>query len=536
MATIRIEIAEAAINRAIALVDPNIQNNLEKQHVFRIQTVLADKSLTKDEKSYAVKKLNKAFDHEKIFYNEGTKRICENCHDECLATLYCEHCIRNYLKENFSNWTSGNNDIDNLIQQCQIKALIPNMIAEWIPYNNLQNIKYLTKGGCSEIYTAMDKCSAQKLENVESANKSWFDEGKSHLHISSKTSHIVQCFGLTQNPFNGNYMIVMNHMNVNLREYLQQNHNKLTWKERIQIINSIIDAVNDIHKESSIHRDLHSGNILFFQNDQRFFISDLGFCGPANKPLDSIYGNLPYIAPEVIVNKKYTFASDIYSIGILMWEISSGQPPFINKHDYDLAIRIINGMRPKTIPDTPLEYKELMEQCWDANPTKRPDIITLLSKIRNIHRWYCQIENEQKIISKITSINNSQLNTRFNVNSSSTNSSFFGNFSASSSNWNISSRVYNFENLPEPKNATKEEQNAYHSIQFDFDLQDGLIIEEISNKRSYFDDDEKDLAYNSNKKVNSNNNGEIQYHHEIGYQYTQRNYATSKMDLNYLLN
>ncbi|CAB4382110.1 unnamed protein product [Rhizophagus irregularis] len=129
----------------------------------------------------------------------------------------------------------------------------------------------------------------------------------------------------------------------------------------------------------------------------------------------------------------------------------------------------------------------------------------------DIYRSYCQNENEQRIISKITSINSSQLNTRFNVNSSSSDSSFFGNFSASSSNWNISSRVYNFENLPEPKNAKKEEQDAYYSIQFDFDLQDGLII------------------------VNLNNNEEIQYH-EIGYQYTQRNYATSKMDLNYLLN
>ncbi|PKC52339.1 hypothetical protein RhiirA1_481741, partial [Rhizophagus irregularis] len=75
----------------------------------------------------------------------------------------------------------------------------------------------------------------------------------------------------------------------------------------------------------------------------------------------------------------------------------------------------------------------------------------------------------------------------------------------------------------------------YHSIQFDFDLQDGLIIEEKSNKKSYFDDDEKDLAYYSNKKVNLNNNEEIRYH-ETGYQYMQRNYATSKMDLNYLLN
>src|SRR5438034_4953816 len=65
-----------------------------------------------------------------------------------------EHCIRNYLKAKFSNWTSGNNDVDNLIQQCQIETVLPSQIVEWIPYNNLRNIKYLTKGGCSEIYTA----------------------------------------------------------------------------------------------------------------------------------------------------------------------------------------------------------------------------------------------------------------------------------------------------------------------------------------------------------------------------------------------
>src|SRR5215213_3772405 len=151
-------------------------------------------------------------------------------------------------------------------------------------------------------------------------------------------------------------------------------------KERIQITVNIIFSLVSIHQENAIHRDLHSGNVLFSQINQSFDISDLGFCGPADKPLNSIYGNLPYIAPEVIVGKETTFASDIYSIGMLMWEISSGQPPFINKHNYDLAIKIINGMRPKIIPGTPLAYKELMEQCWDADPTKRPDIETLLGK------------------------------------------------------------------------------------------------------------------------------------------------------------
>src|SRR5437016_11921505 len=117
----------------------------------------------------------------------------------------------------------------------------------------------------------------------------------------------------------------------------------------------IVYSLSRIHQKNEIHRDLHSGNILFGQTTQRFDISDLGFCGPADKPLNSVYGNLPYIAPEVIVRKETTFASDIYSIGMIMWEISSGQPPFSNYyHDYDLAIKIVNGMRPKVVIGTPL--------------------------------------------------------------------------------------------------------------------------------------------------------------------------------------
>src|SRR5215469_14109657 len=107
------------------------------------------------------------------------------------------------------------------------------------------------------------------------------------------------------------------------------------------------------------------------------FISDLGFCGPVDKPSTGIYGNLPYIAPEVINGKEYTFKSDIYSIAMLMLEISSGKPPFINhEHDCNLALNIINGIRPKIESEIPLEYRSLMEQCWDADPLKRPDIVT----------------------------------------------------------------------------------------------------------------------------------------------------------------
>src|SRR5262249_15163313 len=95
------------------------------------------------------------------------------------------------------NWTSGNNDIDDLIQQCQLETIRQDYIVEWIPYNKLQNIEYLTIGGCSEIYTADwndghytewdskekqlkrfggEQVVLKKLENIESANRSWFDE------------------------------------------------------------------------------------------------------------------------------------------------------------------------------------------------------------------------------------------------------------------------------------------------------------------------------------------------------------------------
>ncbi|GET66842.1 kinase-like domain-containing protein [Rhizophagus irregularis DAOM 181602=DAOM 197198] len=537
MTSIRNDIVFTAYNRAYALTDYNIQNTIDKQCEFRKKTVLADKSLTKNEKSYAIKQLNKDSDYYKLLYNEGTKRICENCHDECLATLFCEHCVRNYLKSNFSNWTSGNNDIDNLIQQCQMETIEPDRIVEWIPYNNLQNINYLTKGGCSEIYTASwidgsydewdskekqlkrfgrQKVILKKLENVESANRSWFEEGKSHLSISNKYAQVVECYGLTKNPSNENYMLVISRLDINLREYLQQNHNKLKWKERIQIINVIVDALHQIHRENAIHRDLHSGNILFSQLIQQFRISDFGFCGPADKPLNSIYGNLPYIAPEVIVKMEYSFASDVYSIGMLMWEISSGQPPFINfENDYYLAMNIINGMRPKIVPGTPLEYEELMEQCWDADPTKRPDIDTLGDKIDEMNRLNFQneLKKNKSIIKKLiekTRLSKPKTNTISKI-------SEINNFENNNTSSRLfTSKVYQFKNLPEPKNATEEEQEAFHSKPYsynipynidDFNDKDVSKTSSTSKSSNIIKDDDKKLSeVFENMQINSNNN------------------------------
>ncbi|RIA80243.1 kinase-like domain-containing protein [Glomus cerebriforme] len=469
----------AAFSRAYTLTDYSIHNNLDKRHGFRIQTINNDESLNNDEKKETIRILSKRNDCDKILFNEGKERTCENCQERCLATLYCEHCIRNCLKSKFSNWTSGNNDIDNLIQKCQLETISPNKIIEWIPYENLSNIEYFTKGGISKIYSAdwiggnyskwdpkekqlkrhgTKNVIVKKLENVENANRDWFEEAKSHITISNKWAGVIQCYGLTQDPLNESYMLVMYHMNIDLRNYLQQNHKDLTWKKRIKIVVDIIDALLRIHNEKAIHRDLHSGNILYLEDYDCWYIGDLGFCGPVDKPLGNLYGNLPYIAPEVMNGKECTFASDIYSIAMLMWEISSGQPPFANyKHDYDLAMNIINGMRPKIVSETPFEYKKLMEQCWDDDPLKRPDINTLYDTINKLNKSF--ILNESNCNKMFLSPSD-----LFNPISTSLTTNY-------ASNRLFTSKVYQFENLPEPKNATE----VFHSKPYDFTITSDMI-------------------------------------------------------------
>jgi serine/threonine protein kinase len=92
-------------------------------------------------------------------------------------------------------------------------------------------------------------------------------------------------------------MLAMHRLDINLEKYLRQYYDKLTWKIKIQIIYYIVRALIRIHKENVIHRDLHSRNILYLKETNHWYISDLGLCGPVNKSLKSIYGNLPYVAP-----------------------------------------------------------------------------------------------------------------------------------------------------------------------------------------------------------------------------------------------
>ncbi|RGB39552.1 hypothetical protein C1646_472669 [Rhizophagus diaphanus] len=86
--------------------------------------------------------------------------------------------------------------------------------------------------------------------------------------------------------------------------------------------------------------------------------------------------------PEVYsLNEK----SDVYSIGILLWEISSGRPPFCNElNDLGLAMEILQGLRENPIPDTPEEYIEIYTDCWNIEPDDRPTINQVFDRLKKI--------------------------------------------------------------------------------------------------------------------------------------------------------
>src|SRR5207248_6978822 len=116
----------------------------------------------------------------------------------------------------------------------------------------------------------------------------------------------------------------------------------------IRLLSSSVYQLIHLHELEYVHKDFHSGNILWL--DEVLRVSDFGLSGPANeqKSDGKICGVLPYIAPEVLNGKQYTFSSDIYSFGIIMAEVSSGKPPFHERiHDASLALAICNGLRPE---------------------------------------------------------------------------------------------------------------------------------------------------------------------------------------------
>ena len=210
--------------------------------------------------------------------------------------------------------------------------------------------------------------------------------------------YLNKYYGITQDPITEDFIMIMKYYKLgSLKDYIKKNFYNIKWSEKLKILKHIVEGLDHIHNQSIIHRDFHSGNILY-ENEFDIVISDLGISKSSMDNDDNeIYGVISYMAPEILQRKEYTIASDIYSFGMIMWELITGRMPFWDQNnDIELIIKICKNFRPPIIKNTPKGYIELMQECWNSDPNKRPTAFDIVKKLTNINR--VEEENPTEII------------------------------------------------------------------------------------------------------------------------------------------
>ena len=145
------------VYKAYVELDSNADVNTsdrENAKTYFLQLVEGNKELSEIEKQWCREKFIYFFELNNAMYKRGEPKECDKCQTTRYSDKYCEKCISLHLQSLFNTWTSGNKIIDDFIHRCQKLSSLPKNILEWIPFDQFKNIKKLTEGGFSTIYTA----------------------------------------------------------------------------------------------------------------------------------------------------------------------------------------------------------------------------------------------------------------------------------------------------------------------------------------------------------------------------------------------
>ncbi|MHB9148203.1 MAG: ankyrin repeat-containing serine/threonine-protein kinase [Candidatus Amoebophilus sp.] len=266
-----------------------------------------------------------------------------------------------------------------------------------IPYQALHFQQELGRGGFGIVYKGayQDKLVAVKQLMNQDLSEALIHNFKQEISMMARleSPYVIKFIGACfQAP---HYSLVMDYMpNGDLYHFLQK-PGQIDWQLRYQIATDIGHGVNYLHSHGIIHGDLKSLNILLDKNYQAK-ITDFGLAKiKISSSISTLLGgqkggSLRWMAPELLTAEEEeetsnTKASDVYSYGMVLWELGARQIPYTNKRDPQvLALKLQNKHEPIT-PDTPPSMSALIQWCWQER-TKRPAITEAVETLEKEQR------------------------------------------------------------------------------------------------------------------------------------------------------
>ena len=245
-----------------------------------------------------------------------------------------------------------------------------------------QIIKSIGEGGMANVYlaydTILDRNVAVKVLRGDLATDEKFVRRfqREALSTSSLSNpNIVEVYDVGED--NGEYYIVMEYVEGKHLKNLLKKRGKLTVSEVVDIVLQITNGLSVAHDSYIIHRDIKPQNILILDNGL-IKITDFGIAVAMNATqltqTNSVMGSVHYLPPEQASGKGATLQSDIYSIGILMYELLTGKLPFKGDNAVEIALKHLKEPMPSIrdeIPDIPQSVENIILKATAKNPKNR---------------------------------------------------------------------------------------------------------------------------------------------------------------------
>ncbi|XP_072956740.1 uncharacterized protein [Typha angustifolia] len=211
--------------------------------------------------------------------------------------------------------------------------------------------------------------------------------------ILSKLHHpnVVAFYGVVQDGPGGTLATVTEFMvNGSLRHVLLRKDKYLDRRKRLIIAMDAAFGMEYLHSKNIVHFDLKCDNLLVNLKDQTRPICKVGDFGLSKIKRNTLVsggvrGTLPWMAPELLNggSNKVSEKVDVFSFGIVMWEILTGEEPYANMHYGAIIGGIVNNtLRPPVPSSCDLEWRRLMEQCWAPDPVRRPSFTEVAGRLR----------------------------------------------------------------------------------------------------------------------------------------------------------